>query len=400
MYFGLEKCDREPTVLSQWVFWSIVNFFCMDLLHVFFGCSSWNGFGYGRSFQRWGWQRLRMQDGSAMIMSHVINMYIGSSPVVARIGSLHSQGEPSCAEPSPPRRAGSSCQGVCGTTQNQQTAGRFDDDLMALILMQSLSCPQFGWRHRLFSYSQVIHRLMQAGHMCFGCGGVTPRSLWRQSQLTSFWPLSTTMQSRGCLAWCEYRTTSKGKETRSVLYPPCHHVALAHSFSGRSWSSFVLQCGTEEAKRLRTVMVSYVLLKDFIWLHVETESLSQLQLCDFAPTVSNCKLSMKVQGINDSLQHAQELSKLLSGRPVIAGIPRVDVRNSNPRFRDSRSASIFRCHRHALSCTVIQNLMVADEHMKVCIVTAIRTRKMETIHIMINNTDIHDDTRIMMMTMM
>lgn len=141
-----------------------------------------------------------MQDGSAMIMSHVINMYIGSSPVVARIGSLHSQGEPSCAEPSPPRRAGSSCQGVCGTTQNQQTAGRFDDDLMALILMQSLSCPQFGWRHRLFSYSQVIHRLMQAGHMCFGCGGVTPRSLWRQSQLTSFWPLSTTMQSRGCLA--------------------------------------------------------------------------------------------------------------------------------------------------------------------------------------------------------
>lgn len=53
-------------------------------------------------------------------------------------------------------------------------------------------------------YSQVIHRLMQAEHMCFGCGGVTPRSLWRQSQLTNFWPLSTTMQSRGYLAWCEY----------------------------------------------------------------------------------------------------------------------------------------------------------------------------------------------------
>ena len=76
-----------------------------------------------------------------MIMSHVINMYIGSSPVVARVGSLRSQGEPSCAEPSPPRRAGSSCQGICGTTQNQQMAGRFDDDLMALMLMQSLSCP-------------------------------------------------------------------------------------------------------------------------------------------------------------------------------------------------------------------------------------------------------------------
>eukprot|EP00434_Breviolum_minutum_P035184 symbB.v1.2.031138.t1/scaffold3582.1/size53800/1 len=41
-----------------------------------------------------------------------------------------------------------------------------------------------------------------------------------------------------------------------------------------------------EAKRLRTVMVSYVLLK----------------------------------GINDSLQHAQELSKLLSGRPVIVNL--------------------------------------------------------------------------------
>ena len=77
-----------------------------------------------------------------MIMSHVINMYGGSSPVAARVGRLRFQGEPSCAEPSPPRRAGSSCQGVCGTTQNQlQTAGRFDDDLMASMLIQSLSCP-------------------------------------------------------------------------------------------------------------------------------------------------------------------------------------------------------------------------------------------------------------------
>ena len=73
--------------------------------------------------------------------------------------------------------------------------------------------------------------------------------------------------------------------------------------------------------------------------------------CDFMP-VANCKLIMKIQGINDSLQHAQELSKLLSGRPVIAGIPRVDVRNSNPRFRTHSNLII----QSALSCTVIQNL--------------------------------------------
>lgn len=172
----------------------------MDLLHVFFGCLSWKGFGYGRSFPRWGWQRLRMQDGSAMIMSHVSIMYIGSSPVVARVGSLRSQGEPSCAEPSPPRRAGSSCQGGCRTTQNHKRLV----DLM--IWWHWCWCSHFHI-HSLdggTGYSQVIHRLMHAGHMCFGCWDVTPRSLRRQSQLTSFWPLSTTMQSRGCLAWCEY----------------------------------------------------------------------------------------------------------------------------------------------------------------------------------------------------
>ena len=110
---------------------------------------------------------------------------------------------------------------------------------------------------------------------------------------------------------------------------------------------------------------------------------------------------MKVQGINDSLQHAQELSKLLSGRPVIAGIPRVDVRNSNPRFRDSRSASIFRCHCHALSCTVIQNLMVADEQYESLYSHSNKNKENgNNTYIMINNTDIHDDTRIMMMTMM
>lgn len=148
--------------------------------------------------------------------------------------------------------------------------------------------------------------------MRFGCGGVTPRSLWRQSQLTSFWPLSTTMQSRGCLAWCEYRTTSKGKEIRSVLYPPCHHVALAHSFSGRSWSSFVLQCGTEEAKRLRTVMVSYVLLKDFSDFMLKQSQFVVWASCSFVTLPPLCQIANSPWKSRASTIHSSTLKNFRS----------------------------------------------------------------------------------------
>ena len=68
-------------------------------------------------------------------------------------------------------------------------------------------------------------------------------------------------------------------------------TCLLTAISKSTWS--------QEGKRLRTVMVSYVLLK----------ARDSFQLA--GPYTSS------VQGVNDSLEHAKELAELLDGRPVL-----------------------------------------------------------------------------------